>query len=190
MRRRRVLQAITAFPAFRAPAQYLSPGQAAEETPKLRETAPDGVAQPKTRFLRPDQLAAFRNLAEILVPKGPDRPSAVEAGAVEFLDFLLSQSSPERQALFKNGLDVLNNQSQKRFGKPFAQLTSAEAKPLLEPLTRPWTYHPPQDPQERFLREAKEDLLLATANSKPFADAMSKRSRAAAGLGAYWLPFD
>jgi hypothetical protein len=189
MRRRRLLQTISILPVAPAAAQY-SPQTSAEEMPKLRETSADSVAQGRQRLLSADQFSAFRNLADLLVPRAADRPGALDAGAVEFLDFLLSQSAPDRQLRYKNGLDVLNSEARKRFGRPFAKLSASEARPLLEPLTRPWTYHAPKDPQERFLREAKEDLLQATANSQPFAEAMAKRSRAAGGMGAYWLPLD
>ncbi|MBL8233432.1 MAG: gluconate 2-dehydrogenase subunit 3 family protein [Bryobacterales bacterium] len=190
MRRRRLLHAMTLLPVAPAAAQYNSQNASSDEMPKLRETGGDAVAQGRTRLLTPLQLATFRNLANILVPKADDRPGAVEAGAVEFLDFLLSQSASERKILFQQGLNALHGESQKRLGKPFAELTPAEAKQFLEPLSRPWSYHAAKDPQERFLREAKEDLLQATANSRPFAEAMSKRSRSAGGMGAYWLPLD
>ena len=189
MRRRRLLQTISLLPVAPAAAQY-SAQTSAGEIAKLREASADSVAQGKTRLFSAEQLECFRNLADILVPRAAGRPGALDAGAVEFLDFLLSQSAPERQRRYKSGLDVLNSEARKRFGKPFAKLSAAEARPLLEPLKRPWTYHPPKDPQERFLREAKEDLLLATANSQPFAEAMAGRSRAAGGMGAYWLPLD
>lgn len=189
MRRRRLLQTMTLLPAAPAVAQYSSQSSP-EELPKLQETSANSVAEGRPRFLSADQIAAFRNLADILVPRASDRPGALDAGAVEFLDFLLSQSASDRQVRYRDGLDVLNTEARKRFSKPFAKLTPAEARPILEPLARPWSYHPSKDPQERFLREAKEDLLQATANSQPFAEAMAKRSRAAGGMGAYWLPLD
>lgn len=190
MRRRRLLQTMTLLPVAPAAAQYASQNANSEEMPKLRETTADAAAQGRTRQFTPVQAATLRNLADILVPRASDRPGANDAGAVEFLDFLLSQSAFDRQMRYLNGLNALNSEAQKRFGRPFARLTASEAKPLLEPLTRPWTYNIPADPQEHFLREAKEDLLQATANSRPFAEAMSKRSRAAGGMGAYWLPLD
>lgn len=185
MKRRRLLQSIAALPAVPAAAQsYASSPAASGEMPKLGEAAADAVAAAVPRFFTTDQLSALRRLAGLMVPKSGDRPGAVEAGAAEFLDFLISQSNAARQQLYRDGLDRLNA------GKPFAERTAAEARALLKPLHEKWTYHPPADPFARFLREAKDDLLQATMSSREFAQAMSRRSRSAAGLGAYWLPFD
>lgn len=192
MKRRRLLQsiaAIPALPALPAAAQYAS-SPATEELPKLRETSPDAATQGVPRFFNADQTATLRRLASAIVPATSDRPGAVESGVVEFLDFLIGQSETSRQTLYKGGLDHLNSESKKRFGKPFGQTTDGEVKPLLAPLGQAWTYHAPKDPVARFLRDAKEDLLQATFNSKAFAEAAAKRSRAAGGLGAYWMPLD
>lgn len=168
-----------------------SPAQPAEaETPKLAETAPDAAAGVVRRFFTAEQWAAFEKLAELIVPKFGDRPGAAEAEAAGFLDFLIGVSAPERQALYREGLDRLNADARKRYGRPFAQVSPAEAKPVLKPVTEAWTYHPPQDALARFLREAKEDLMQATVNSRQYREAVSGRRRSAAGLGAYWLPLD
>lgn len=193
MKRRRLLQSIAAIPALTAPpaaAQYAAAAPAAEEMPKLRETSPDAATQGVGRFFSADQRTALRRLGDLIVPAIGDRPGASAAGVVEFLDFLIGQSEAVRQNLYKGGLDQLNAESRKRYAKSFAETSGAEAKPLLAALGQPWTYHSPKDPMARFLREAKEDLLQATINSKAFADAASRRSRSAGGMGAYWLPLD
>lgn len=179
------------LPALPAAAQYSSTQpSSSNEIPKLPETAPDAVADGVRRCFTEEQLTVLRRLADLLVPKSGERPGAAEAGAVEFLDFLLKASDAERQALYKNGLDRLNAESQQRYRKSFAQVSEAEAKPLLEPLSKPWTYRPPSDPYPRFLREVKDDLLQATLSSREYGQAASRRSRSGAGLNAYWLPLD
>jgi len=193
MKRRRLLQslaALPALPALPAAAQYSTSQPAtAPEIPKLAETAPDAAADGVRRCFSEEQLAALRRLAELLVPKVGDRPGAVEADAVEFLDFLLKASNANRQVLYKGGLDHLNAEAQKLYQTPFAKVTDAGAKPILAPLTAPWTYAPPADPYARFLREVKEDLLQATVNSRAYAQVASRR-RSGAGMNAYWLPLD
>ena len=42
----------------------------------------------------------------------------------------------------------------------------------------------------RFLREAKDDLILATFNSREQADAAVAAGRRAPGMGTYWLPIE
>lgn len=192
MKRRRLLQSIAALPALPAAAQttYSSGSGAAPESPKLTETAADAVGESRTRFFSQPQAAALKRLAELIVPKVGERPGASEAGAPRFLDFLIGQSNGERRQRYRDGLERLNTESAKLYSKQFSAVTAAEASAILKPLSERWTYQPPSDPFARFLREAKDDLLQATFNSREFATAMSRRSRSAAGMGAYWLPLD
>ena len=55
------------------------------------------------RFFDPPGLAALRRLGEILVPGRQNLPGATEAEAAEFLDFLIGQSPPDRQSLYREG---------------------------------------------------------------------------------------
>ena len=102
------------------------------------------------------------------MPRVGDVPGAIEAGAPEFLDFLISQSANDRQALYRDGLDALNNATKKRFSKTFADEMLTEAAPLLAPLRQQWTYDPPADPLARFLWAAKQDVRTATVNSREY----------------------
>jgi len=190
MKRRSFFQGAAVLPALPAAAQYPGSTGASGELPKLTETAPDAVADGVRTLFTPEQLATLRRLAELLVPTLGERPGAVECGAVEFLDFLLKASPAARQALYRNGLDRLQTEAQRVHKKPFAQLDAAAADPILAPLHKPWSNAPSADPFARFLREVQDDLLQATVNSREFAQAMSRRSRAASGVNAYWLPLD
>ena len=190
MKRRSILKSMAAAPAAAValPAQQAPPP--ADETPKLAVTVPEDVAAGVRRFFTPEQYAALEKLGEILVPKSETRPGAREARAAEFLDFLLSQSPLERQKLYREGLDRLNGEARKRAGPPFSDLNPQQADAVLAPLREPWTYKGSSDPFARFLRAAKEDIFLATVNSREFAAAASARSRAAAGTGTYWYPIE
>ncbi|MBL8177475.1 MAG: gluconate 2-dehydrogenase subunit 3 family protein [Bryobacterales bacterium] len=190
MKRRSFFQGAAVLPALPAAAQYGGAGAVASELPKLSETAPEAAADGVRTFFTSEQLATLRRLAELLVPALKERPGAVDCGAVEFLDFLLKASPAARQTLYRNGLDRLQAESQRLHKKAFAQLDAPAAGPILAPLRKPWTSAPPADPFARFLREAQDDLLQATVNSREFAQAMSRRSRSASGVNAYWLPLD
>ncbi len=193
MKRRRLLQSIAGLPALPAAAQtaYTSTANAAPpEFPKLTETAADGAGDRRPRLFAKEQMAALERLADLIMPKVGDRPGAIEAGVPGFLDFLIGESNAERRARYRGGLDKLNAEAARLYSKPFASVTAAEAKAILKPLREKWTYHPPADPLARFLREAKEDLMQATFNSRQYAAALSRRNRSAAGMGAYFLPLD
>lgn len=197
MKRRRFIQTLAAAPAVAMPASLETNAQTPagaqrpqEETAKL-ETAPlDAVGETTPRFFNAAQFAALKKLSDILMPPLNGMPGALDAGAPEFLDFLIGKSPAERKQLYTNGLNTLNAQATKRFGKAFADVTDAQAAELLAPLRQPWTYEPPADPFARFLREAKQDVRNATINSREYATANSSGGRRGGGLGQYWYPID
>ena len=164
--------------------------QEVAENPKLAVSAADAVAEAAPRFFDPQAFRALRHLGEILVPPRQNLPGAVEAEAAEFLDFLISQSPVDRQTLYRDGVAQLNAQARSRYGKPFAEVSPADADAILAPLHEAWTYEGPADPFARFLGAAKEDFLRATTNSRQWAAAAAARSRGASGLNTYWFPVE
>ena len=156
----------------------------------LPADSPDSPANAVHRFFTADQFNALKRLGDLLLPAYAGRPGAAEAGVAEFLDFLLSQSPADRQALYRGGLDSLNAGARQRHQKPFGTLSAVEAAPLLAPLKDAWEYNPPKDPLALFLREAKSDVFKATVNSREMAQAQSAGRRRAAGMNPYWHIID
>src|SRR5437588_13099315 len=162
MKRRNLLQSIIAAPALAAipkPAAAQTAGYTNKEAGagspdnfKLALTPPDAVAQPGPHFFSPEQKAALEHLGDILVRKTGDRPGSRESNTPQFLEFLISQSPASRQASYKNGLDRLNSESARLYGKPFAAISVEQAKPILKPLEAAWTYAGPADPFAQFLQ--------------------------------------
>ncbi|HYM09097.1 MAG TPA: gluconate 2-dehydrogenase subunit 3 family protein, partial [Bryobacterales bacterium] len=141
------------------------------------------AAEPVSRFFTAEEMATLHCLADAIVPR-TRTPGALDAAAPEFLEFYISISIPERQALYRQGLERLNSAARERHGKSFAELDPAAIGKLLAPLSEPWTPAPPANPLGAFLRAAKADLLRATVNSRAFADAAPRRSPAQ----TYWYP--
>ncbi len=122
----------------------------------------------------------------MLVPGFNGKPGASDAGAAEFLDFLLSRSPHERQTLYRRGLDLLNDAARARFGNRFADLD--DASQLLAPLKQAWTYAGSPDELTRFLFAVKDDTLHATMSSREWAAAST--GRRGGGMGYYWYALD
>ena len=199
MKRRRFIQALAATPAAPAllaqQAPQAPPSQQAPQAPpaaeaSLRYTVPDAAAEPVLHFFTAQQFAALRKLSDILNPPMNGAPGALEAKAPEFLDFLLSQSSADRQQLYRIGLDGLNAQARKRFAKAFTDVDAGQAEVLLAPLRDPWTYDTPADPVPAMLRAAKDDIRRATTNSREWNLAATAGRTRGGGAGLYWLPID
>jgi hypothetical protein len=197
MRRRRLLKAIAAAPAApallaqqpRASSAQATAGDPAQT--RLESTVPDAAAVTVPGFFTPPQLAALRKLSELIMPPMNGNPGALEAGAPEFLDFLIGRSPAARQQIYRAGLDALNAQARKRFQKTFAETDAAQSAVLLAPLRDPWSPEPPSDPLARFLQEAKRDIRTATLNSREYsAAAQGGGGRRFGGGGLYWRPLD
>ena len=192
MKRRQAIQSLAGASAAAALPKPLfsqqSKPRVVEETPQLETTVAEAGATPVPGFFSAGQLTALRRLAELLMPAAKGNPGALEAGVPEFLDFLIGQSPEDRQALYREGLDHLNQEALRQRGKPFAEVTGGEADSILVPLHAAWTYAGPPEPFARFLAEAKTDVMTATTNSREWITAQAARSRRSAGVDYYWLP--
>jgi hypothetical protein len=193
MKRRRFVQSLLTAPA--APvlvAQQTTPlaPNATDDNPKLDLSTPDGAADPVPHFFAIPQLAALRKLSDLLMPAMNGAPGALDARVPEFLDFLIGESAAERQQIYRTGLDGLNAQAKKRFGRAFAETEAGQAEQLLAPLREAWTGDPPADPVAHFLWAVKTDVRSATLNSREWSAAAAATGRRAGGTGLYWLPID
>jgi hypothetical protein len=199
MKRRRFIQAIASAPAapvLVAQQRSLPSGAAArpgQEIPPIASTALDVAADMVPRFFNAQQFAALRKLSETLMPPLKGNPGALEANAPEFLDFLIGVSPAERQQLYRNGLDTLNAQATKLFGKSFAEVDAAQADAILKPLfvAMPPNTEPPVDPLRRFVAQAHTDIRTATTNSREWSLAATAGGRrGGGGTNWYWYPID
>lgn len=194
MKRRTILRSLAGAPVLTAPGVALaqtptgSNAPTADDQVKIEVSGPDAIADPQIRFFTPQQYATLVRLSELIAPATPGRASAREAETPQFLDFLISRSPGNRQVLYTDGLDGLDIAGRARHGKAFAELDESAATELLSPLRDAWTWAPSPDPMVRFLREAKMDILRATANSR--ASATAGGSRRASGVNTYWEPVE
>ena len=178
----------TAPPGTPAPAPQPAPPPPSTAVPVL-ETAPaDVVATSVPTFFTPPQFAALTRLSDVLFPSSDGAPGALAADVPAFLDFLIGKAPDDRQTLYRAGLDALQSQARQQFGKAYEEVSGEQAESLLAPLRQPWTFTPPADPLAAFLRAAKQDVRLATQNSKVASEAASATAgrRGGGGGGLYW----
>jgi hypothetical protein len=132
---------------------------------KAVAVAAESVAEGRAKFFGA-AFADFAKLGDILIPAYDGRPGAREARAAEFLDFLLSESPASLQRQYRAGLASFRATGEAGLAKEIGKAT----------------------PYGKFLTVAKVAFYRATLNSREYAEAMSSRSRAATGVGNYWLP--
>ena len=155
MKRRDFLQSVVTVPAgavlLEGSGEALSPASAQGTTqavPPRPPTVPEATAQDAVletvsaeevaaltpRYLSAVQFATLRRLSDLLLPALAPNPGALAAQAPQFIDNYLAVCASDRQRLYRDGLDDLNKQSQSRFKKPFADLSTAEADAIVKPL--------------------------------------------------------
>src|SRR5580698_7231088 len=120
VKRRRFIQTLAAAPAVSAAAPQRANPPATTAAPKLTNATPDSDAETTPRFFNSEQFAALRRLGALFMPPRKGLPGALDAGAPEFVDFLIGASPSDRQELYRNGLDTFNARAQKQFEKSFA----------------------------------------------------------------------
>lgn len=157
----------------------------------ITSLVPDTVAESDARFFNEEQTATLRRFAEILMPPLKGYPGALEAGAPEFLDFLIGASPHDRRQMYLAGLDRLDAEARRLFGVPFAHTDKTQADAVIRPWLRAWmSFHPPTEPFAHFINVAHSDIRMATINSQAWSDAAIAAGKHSPGVDWYWYPVD
>ena len=208
----------TVPPSVPANAPSTAPGRGLRQSaprPISPATVADEVATSNPHFFTRQQFATLRQLCVLMMPALNGYPSAVEAGAPEFLDFLVGATpagqqqsyiaahagsaparqvvtgSIDRQHMYVTGLERLESEARRRFSKSFAALNPDQADALLAPALAPWIAdHPPRDLFQRFVNVVHQDIRTATMNSTGWSAAAMAAGERAPGIGLYWSPID
>ncbi|QHS53954.1 gluconate 2-dehydrogenase subunit 3 family protein [Edaphobacter sp. 12200R-103] len=160
-------------------------------TPNIPLSQPDVVAMTEARYFTPVRYATLVHLCEIMMPASEDHPSAIKAGAPEFLDFYLGASPVKEQTMYNEGLDRLNEDCMKQFNVPFAKADEKQADAVIRPHLKGWmNKHPPREGQERFMNLVHFDIRNATINSPAWAVAAQASGDRMPGVGLYWAPIE
>jgi hypothetical protein len=157
----------------------------------IPSSVPDGFATTQANFFNEQQMATLRKLCDVLLPPLNGYPGASQAGAPEFLDFLIGASPADRKHMYRAGLDRLNADAKKQFHVPFAQVSAEQADKLIRPWLRAWMpEHPPKEQYAHFINLAHQDIRTATMNSQAWSIAATSTGARAPGIGLYWSPID
>lgn len=132
-------------------AMELSADQAEHVHSAVAADTKAGKYQPKV--FGAHEWATLTRLAELVVPADERSGSAVDAGAVPFIDLLCSQNR-ELTVIFTGGISWFDAEMRKRAGKEFVSASAAEQTAMLDAIVA----------AERTVREqAAETVLFARA---------------------------
>jgi hypothetical protein len=114
-------------------------------------------APPTLAFLTSAEYAAVDVLCEIIIPADERSPGARGARVADYIDLLLSESTPETQQHWRAGLTALDAAAKTRSNQPFVQLGEADTIAILTGLAR--NEDRPGTPLEQFFKDAKEATI-------------------------------
>jgi hypothetical protein len=83
-------------------------------------------------FFTADEAATVRVLADMIIPADERSGSASEAGTVEYMDFVLSESDAATQELWRFGLTWLDDATRGAHGVPFVDASPAQRGEVLD----------------------------------------------------------
>jgi hypothetical protein len=105
-------------------------------------------------------------LADLIIPKDERSGSATEAGAPEFIDYILSEY-PDNQIAVRGGLAWLDNEMRDRTGgKAFIAATPTQQTALLDDLAYPAKAKPEHSNGVEFFSRFRDMTASAFFSSK------------------------
>lgn len=88
------------------------------------------------KFFTADELKTITVLSDIILPADAVSGSASQVGVPAFIEFMM-KDQPQHQTPMRGGLMWLNNQTNKRFQKPFIGCSSAQQLEIVDAIAYP-----------------------------------------------------
>jgi hypothetical protein len=88
------------------------------------------------KFFTPREWETVRVLADLVIPRDERSGSATDAGAPEFMDFILD-AYPDQQTAMRGGLAWLDSESMRRYGTRFVATDGPSQRRLLDDIAWP-----------------------------------------------------
>ncbi|MET0392203.1 MAG: gluconate 2-dehydrogenase subunit 3 family protein [Chitinophagaceae bacterium] len=129
-----------------------------------------GCAAPGTKSFSASDMDYLDEIAETILPE-TTTPGARAAQAGQFMALMVSDCYDENeQAIFRKGMQTLNERSAEKYGNPFMKLTPAQRHALLVQVDdeqKAYTTTQKDNDPVHYFRMMKELALLGYFTSKP-----------------------
>lgn len=139
-----------------------------------RSVAEGSTAPYAPKFFTAHEWATVRLLADYIIPRDERSGSATEAGAPEYIDFVLADQTPApkrmapsaAQVAMRGGLAWLDGESRRRFTKSFLQATDVQRRQLLDDIAWPAKARPAMRPGVAFFNRMRDLTAAGFFSSK------------------------
>ena len=109
---------------------------------------PTAAPSAAPKFFTPQELALVTTIADMIIPTDAHSPGAKAAGVPAFIDLMVSESSQETQALWRDGLAAVERMSREKFSAGFDAATEEQRAKLLTDISK--DERKPNTVEERF----------------------------------------
>ncbi|HQQ99164.1 MAG TPA: gluconate 2-dehydrogenase subunit 3 family protein [Cyclobacteriaceae bacterium] len=124
---------------------------------------PDEIARYKKitaeKFFDDHEMKTITILVDIIIPRDEVSGSATDAGVPDFIEFIV-KDMPRHQVPLRGGLKWLDLQCMKRFGKPFADVSTAQQLEMVDEIAWPEKAKPEMQQGVAFFNQLRD--LTAT----------------------------
>ena len=131
--RRDVLKVLAAVPLVAAVTWSQNDVERAAE-------AVERISEPQQfapKFFNAQELRTVRVLVDDIIPADSNSGSATQAKVPEFMDFILNDGGNNPRTNMRNGLTWIDQESQRRFGKLYADAVQADRNKILDDIAWP-----------------------------------------------------
>jgi hypothetical protein len=136
----------------------LSQDKSAKHEHHPSPSAPDPAKPYVAQFFTPAEFETVEILSEMIIP-ADDKPGAKDARVAAYIDFVVfsaAEHQPSLQREWSEGLALLDQASQEKFGHSFREISAAERENLLMEMSLPEREPNAHHPGFAFYRLIKE----------------------------------
>jgi hypothetical protein len=123
--------------------QHKHPDMQMGQTPGAFVPAAEGV-----KYFNPQEMETIAAISDLIIPSDEHSPGARAAGVSGFIDLIVSESSNEVRALWRDGLVAVDRISELQFSVPFSRASQDQQISLLKTISR--NERRPNTIEERF----------------------------------------
>jgi Gluconate 2-dehydrogenase subunit 3 len=136
--RREMLGVLTAVPASALAFTWTAEEarHAADRAQEARRQAAAAGQAYTPRFFTAREYATIVALSDLIIPRDSRSGSASDAGAPEFIDYIVAEQ-PARQTAMRGGLVWLDSECRRRFDRAFLECADAERRQVLDDIAWP-----------------------------------------------------
>jgi len=122
--------------------QHKHPDMQMEQSPASVPTA-EGI-----KFFNHQEMETIAAISDLIIPSDEHSPGASAAGVSGFIDLMVSESSNETKALWRDGLAAVDRMSERQFSVAFNRADQKQQISMLKAISR--NERRPRTIEERF----------------------------------------